>query len=484
MAGIGFELRKLFVGRGVFRKVWAYACAGGVSSGTTLLAVLLLLGIQTISRQAGNSDYDVLLVFIIYAMLISLLASSLLNQLLSRYTADMLYQEQFDRVLPSLYGGYLLLAVPFGALYAWLLSTAGDVAVADRALNWFIFMEMLLVWLQMAYITALKRYKQVLGYYFIGVVLVLLVSLLCVLGLHMPPLSGVQLGIFIGYGAMLMGFTHSLHAYFDMGRGSLFHFLGWIEKYPELLVTGFFTIAASFSHQFVMWTSELGMQVTGLYYQAPLYDAVAFYGFLVSVPTQINFIVSMEVVFYEKYRAYFQEITGGGTLKAIGLARDEMLAALRRETFQMEAVQLLFMMIYMMLMRFFLTSTGFTQAFQLVFFLLCIGYSAQVMASCVMLLQLYFDDRKGAMVISLIGFGLTLGLTLYTRTRPELYGASVAIAGVATLVCATIRLIVYTKRIDNRVFCDQPIFAEERHGLLTRLSAALDRHAKAAYHEN
>ena len=46
MAGIGFELKKLFVGRGVVRKLRAYAYAGIICSGTMILAIALLLCLQ------------------------------------------------------------------------------------------------------------------------------------------------------------------------------------------------------------------------------------------------------------------------------------------------------------------------------------------------------------------------------------------------------------------------------------------------------
>ena len=57
MAGIGFELKKLFVGSGVIRKMRAYAYAAVICSGTMILAVLLLLGIQAEARFFGVSEH-------------------------------------------------------------------------------------------------------------------------------------------------------------------------------------------------------------------------------------------------------------------------------------------------------------------------------------------------------------------------------------------------------------------------------------------
>lgn len=53
MAGIGFELKKLLVGRGAIGKIRAYAYASIVCSGTMLLAIMLLIGIQLLAKSSG-----------------------------------------------------------------------------------------------------------------------------------------------------------------------------------------------------------------------------------------------------------------------------------------------------------------------------------------------------------------------------------------------------------------------------------------------
>ena len=76
-------------------------------------------------------------------------------------------------------------------------------------------------------------------------------------------------------------------------------------------MTGFFGQAGAFVHIVVMWYSPLGESVTGAFRQASMFDAAAFYAFLVTVTTNVNFIVSVDVNFYSRYREFFEEITGG-----------------------------------------------------------------------------------------------------------------------------------------------------------------------------
>ena len=171
MAGIGFELKKLFVGSGVIRKMRAYAYAAVICSGTMILAVLLLLGIQAMARFFGVGEHmrEVLVVTMVYALFLSMMLSSGFQMFLSRYVADMMYQNQMEKVLPSLIGASLVLMIPGGILYGFAVSTAAELTLLQKVLNWLLFMELVPVWLLMSYITAAKDYRAILMRFLYGV---------------------------------------------------------------------------------------------------------------------------------------------------------------------------------------------------------------------------------------------------------------------------------------------------------------------------
>ena len=60
-----------------------------------------------------------------------------------------------------------------------------------------------------------------------------------------------------------------------------------------------------FAHIVLMWKSPWGVQVHGLFYHAPAHDIPALLAFVTSLMTAVNFVTSVEVNFYEKYRIYF-----------------------------------------------------------------------------------------------------------------------------------------------------------------------------------
>ncbi len=479
MAGIGFELRKLFVGRGAIRKVRAYAYASIVCSGTMLLAVVLLLGIQWLAQVFGATVHDsqTLVAMMVYALLGSLILSSVWQMLLSRYVADQLYRETPERVLPSLFGGAILLMIPGGILYALFLMKAPELPFLDRFLNWVLFMELIVVWLQMAYITAAKDYRRILAVFFFGVGTALLMGftlLLC----GISVLTALMASLACGYGVMLLGFTRVLLIYFPQGKGSLFAFLEWLGKTPDLILTGLLSMSGAFVHLVIMWFSPLGETVAGQFRHAPSHDAAAFFAFLVTIPANVNFVVSVEVNFYQKYRRYFSAITGGGTLSEIRLARDDMVTVLNQEIFKLAQVQVFFMVTYAVMMRYFLETIGFTREMVGMFQVMCVGYSAYAVGNSLMLLQLYYNDRKGALGTSFVFFTVNLLVTLQTLQGPPLvYGVGLAAAGAAMYLVGLARLILYVRKIDYHVFCEQPVLSKQKAGGWAKFAAGLERRA-------
>jgi len=481
MAGIGFELRKLFVGRGAIAKVRAYAYASIITAGTMVLAVILMLGVQLLAKAFGATDLETetLVVLMIYAMLGSLILSSLLQMLLSRFVADMLYQKSTERILPSLFGGAFVLMIPGGLIYGWFLWTASGISMLDKALNWALFMLLIMVWLQMAYITAAKDYKRILLGFIGGVLTVFLLgSLLLYLG--MSPVTGMMLALFLGYGVMMVTFNGVLLTIFPAGKGSILAFIEWIGKYPDLVLIGFFAMTGAFVHLIVMWFSPLGTVVAGHFVYAPLHDSAAFFAYLVAVPTSVNFVVSVEVNFYQKYRRYFSAITTGGTLSEIGLARDNMKKVLTQEIFRLTQIQVFVMVLFTVLMRYVLESLSFTRDMIGMFQVMSVGYSAYAIGNSIMLLMLYFNDRKGALTTCMLYFFINLLGTIWTMNRDSLYyGLGMTAAGIVMYVFGLLRLFAYLRNIDYHIFCGQPVLAVSKPNLMKTLAARLNRRASS-----
>ena len=66
MAGIGFELKKLFQKRGLAATAKAYGYAGVICTGPMLLGIVLLVGIAFICDHTGATRHNLVFLFFFF----------------------------------------------------------------------------------------------------------------------------------------------------------------------------------------------------------------------------------------------------------------------------------------------------------------------------------------------------------------------------------------------------------------------------------
>ena len=86
MAGIGFELKKLFQKRGLAATAKAYGYAGVICTGPMLLGIVLLVGIAFICDHTGATRHnrELLNCMITYTLLASLTVTSFFSMVVTR----------------------------------------------------------------------------------------------------------------------------------------------------------------------------------------------------------------------------------------------------------------------------------------------------------------------------------------------------------------------------------------------------------------
>ena len=163
MAGIGFELKKLFRRKGLFASLRAYGYAGIICTGPMLLGVALQMGILLLCGWVGaeRAQQDLLVCMITYTLLFSLTVTSFFSMPVTRYLADMLYEEQEQTILPSFWGSSSMMLVLGCALYGLFLLVSGATLLQGLLCLW-LFAEMIVNWNAMSYLTAIKDYRGIL----------------------------------------------------------------------------------------------------------------------------------------------------------------------------------------------------------------------------------------------------------------------------------------------------------------------------------
>ncbi len=472
MAGIGFELKKLFSESNVILKLRANLFSSVVIAGPMIMGAILLLGIKYLAVRAGASPHqqDLLITVITYSLLFSLLLINTISYALSRFVADMVYNNLHDRIMPSMYGSIsLLLAIgaPAWALFLYLSKLPLEYSIFSFTL----FCLTVVAWTQISYITDIKRYKEVIYGFTFGIVSSFVVGFILTTN-NIEVVSSLLASACIGYGAIMVTYTYVLHKHFPKGTGISLKFLEWINKFPSLPFVSFLTTAGLFVHLMLMWHSPLGAQVHGYIYHAPPHDIPALFGFFTILVTTVNFVTSLEVNFYPKYKLYFSLLNKGGSLRDIEKAKEEMLTVLKQELLYLALRQMFVTMISIVLISEILDvfGLGFTTTMIGLFRVLCVGYAFYAIGNTILLYLLYFAADRAALypAVTLLLIN-TIG-TYYTLTLPQnYYGFGFVAAAFCMFIVGWWKLVSFTNHLEYHVFCQQPIFVQPNVGLLTRL---------------
>ncbi len=477
MAGIGFELKKLFQKKGVLNTTKAYGYATVICAGPMLLGVILLLGIMALCNafEVATHTRELLICMITYTLLASVTVSSFFSMVVTRYVADMLFEDNNKAVLPAFWGSTVIMMAVGSPLYGIFLLFSGA-TFAQGFLCFVLFNELIIVWNAMSFLSAIKEYKGIFLSFLTSVAAAVLLGAL-LLYLKFSPVESLLFAVSVGYGIMLIWDVVLLHRYFPHSTLGAFTFLQWIDEFLPLALSGLFMNIGMFSHLVILWFSDINVHVHGLFYGAPWHDVPALLAFMTALMTTVNFVVSVEVNFYPKYRNHYSLYNDKGTISDIKQSEKEMLATLKTEIFYTSLKQLLFTAACISLGGYLLDMLplGFNEIMRGYFRTLCVAYGLYAIGNMLMLILLYFTDYKGAFMTTAVFAVTTILFTLIFLLFPYVYyGFGFLLSAMAFTVIAALRLDYFTKHLPFYILSVQPLVAEDRSGRFTRLGVYLE----------
>lgn len=475
MAGIGFELKRLFAQKSAAGYFRAYSYTAVVTCGPFVLMASMLFIIQQLFKYFGVSyaQTQLYVVSIIYPFVFSHIVSSGFSMIITRYIADCLYDEDYGAIVASLYGitaVTLTMGSLFGLLFCWLAELDGLLEL----FTYTYYLQMIVIWLQGIYLSALKDYKKIFYAYTTGAV----ISILGVLGvLHwqlMSPMLGSMLAMNIGAVTMNAMLLAEIKNFFPHENYRTFYFIKYFESHGILFFVQLFYTVGIYIANILIWFSPMGVTIYNTYRYAAPYDTTTFYAFLSIMPVLIMFIVSVEVNFYERYEVYFMYITEKGNLSDIDEARKDLLRTMWSELRHIIELQLVFTLAFLALGNYLLPKVGLSYNSINIYTLLVLGAYAISLMQVIVTLLLYFEDRRGALVVCSIFLLLNIVFNIASLYMGEnTYGFGFFLAAFIGLVVAIIRLNYFSKHIDYFVFCSRPIFYRYNQGLLHKLTSRM-----------
>ncbi len=477
LAGVGFELKKLFNAHTAAGHIKAYSYSAIITAGPFALMTSMVLAVQSLFLYYGvaGEAAQVFVASVVYAFVFSQILSSGFVMVLTRYLADSLSLGRYGDITASLFGMSAILT-SLGAVLAGWFFWDKPLPLLTKGLAYLFFAELLLAWTESVYLSAVKRYFRLIVSYLAGVLL----SILLAWGLlkygSLPPEQSGLLAMDMGMGLINLLFLLHITSYFGLSaEGQNFAFLPYFERHWRLFLTAFFYMIGLFLPNIIIWHGDWGVLAGGTYLYSPVYDVVTFYAFLSILPLMTMFVVTVETNFYERYAHFFTYITQKGNFREIDDARKDLLHTLWFELRHIVEFQLVFTLVALAVGNYLLTWSGINYNQANMYNVLLFGAFFTGLLQLVYILLLYFDYQKSVLSMAAVfaGLNLVLGLWgLYVGGHYS-YGFTFFVAAALSFIWAFSRLNHFAQRINYLVFCSQPVFYRPTGGWLTKLTVWL-----------
>lgn len=463
MAGIGFELRKLFKQEGIVHNVKAYAYSSMTTIGPLVLCISLVFALQKMMRtyQYNYLEMELYIATVTYSFVFSIILTSALSIVLTRYIADMVFEKKYNEILDSFYGA-LIITLPISAVISFVFLTGVSGSLSYKVAAYILFMELVIICIQSVYLSALKDYLRIVRSYAIGIIITLVIGWLLLSLTDIQQATAALVASAIGFGVIVAMIMHHFEQVFPRTiEKDYFTFMHYFKKYPILVLEGLFVYSGVYVHNMIYWMSPDALVVANQFRLMPFYDLPVFYAYLSVVPSIVVFVVNVETSFYEKFRIYYLNVIDDGTYKSMNQAKVGMQKSLLKELSFLIVVQLMFSIIAIALGLIWLPRIGFTMEQLDLFVMLALAFFFFIIMFVMLHALMYFDDKKGVFVSS--GLFIVLnGLLTYGTMKLSIHGLGMFIASFLVLVVVLFRLLYVLRNIDYYTFCSQPLNAQSK----------------------
>ncbi|HEU4734646.1 MAG TPA: exopolysaccharide Pel transporter PelG [Kofleriaceae bacterium] len=394
MAGIGWKLERMIDRDSLAGTVSAYLTGVALTSAPWLLTTTALVAMHALARgRAGDGDFAMVERIVTVTYAVTLVLSAPVHVVLSRYTADRLYERRPMAIAGSLRCALAATMLGFLAVGVFTIPFLG----ASFALACTVPMLAVLVggqWLLLGVGGGLCSPAVVLRAFGAGT----LVSIVGSVALDRAAGLGAR-GVLYGFAAgqtitlagMLIGVLRALPGTEEVGP----HTRLWPAFREYRLLA-----ASAFLFHFSVWADKLVIWVLASKAQAVIYASAAALAWFSVIPAFAWIYVEIEIAFYRKFRDFYDAIEGGGSLCELEMAADE----LRRETARIvrgaAAIQLLVTALALAAGGRLVAVIGLPPEAVTPFRLVALGAAPQVVTLLGMLLLYYFDLRRESLLVA------------------------------------------------------------------------------------
>ena len=219
MAGVGFELKKLFTARTAAGHIKAYSYSAIITAGPFALMTSMVLGIQLWYSylQLPSAITQIFTATVVYAFVFSQILTSGFTMVITRYVADSLAIGRYQDMMASLFGISAVFTV-IGSIAAGIFFYDKPLPLTTKILAYLFLIQLMLTWAQSVYLSAIKRYERLLFSYAAGVVTSIGLAGFFLAYTAISPEQAGLLAIDIGMALIVLLFFLNIVAYYGMGK--------------------------------------------------------------------------------------------------------------------------------------------------------------------------------------------------------------------------------------------------------------------------
>lgn len=467
MAGIGVKLNHIYGKNTLTTNLIGVGYSTVLTIAPMLVVMGALLCMQHLLKfsEVGFSMRELFSSTILYIFIFALLTASPFNSVLSRYLSDVIYEETYEDILPCYYVGMflnILLSSIVGIIFCIHEYVVGKVNI------WYVFtgyagyIALVLVFYSMLYLSICKDYQKISQFFLFGMLVSVCLSLIFRYILHMETTYSMLLAFAIGFLVIAALEFSVVRSYFRENSGKYRAVLVYFKKYWQLVVTNFLYTLGLFAHNFVFWTTDFRVVIVKSFVSMTSYDMATCLAMFTNISATVIFISRVEMRFHERYKAYSEAVIGARGMD-IEIAKKRMFRLLSDELMSLARVQFIITLIIFLICMIFLPKFGFGGMTLRMYPCLAAGYFILFLMYSEMIFLYYFNDLKGAVIMSVsFCISMVLGTILSSHLTDIWYGLGVVIGSFVGFSVAYARIRWLEKHLDEHIFCDGHLLVRKK----------------------
>lgn len=468
MAGIGVRLNRIYSKNSIITHLLGFGYSMVITVAPMFLVILAIMIMQKILgfSKVGYADRELYSCTVLYIFIFSLLTAAPFNAVLSRYMSDIIYQEQYEDILPCYYIGAILniglgflVGVPF-CIWEYVV---GHVWILYVFMGFCGYVGLVLVFYSMLYLSICKDYKKISLFFLIGMLVSLLLSIIMVYPLGISVTTSMLFSLDVGFVVIGSLEFAQIRCYFRENSGRYRAVLGYFKRFWQLIITNFLYILGLYIHNFVFWNTDMRMVVVNSFVCATPYDMATCLAMFTNISATVIFISRVEMRFHEHYKRYSEAVIGG-TGMDIEKAKRRMFRQLAEELMNLVRLQFIVSVVVFMLFITLLPQIGFGGMVMKIYPSLAAGYFILFVMYSAIIFLYYFNDLTGAALTAFLFCLVTfLVSVIATHLAVIWYGIGLVAGSTVGWCMAYFRLRKMEKDLDVHIFCNGTIM-KRAHG--------------------